>query len=134
MLIYQNRFMLPVAMQQPEFFAQWMGLFASILGVEVPDSADLPVSEWPSRPVWKAKKWTLHILRTVSERYGTKVNTERKFHAFSDHYASVWAAPVLQGILQSLMTWVAKKYLPPKVLALHLKYLDAACVLLQFLP
>jgi hypothetical protein len=64
--------------------------------------------------------------------YGTKANTERKFHAFSDHFAAVWAVPVLQGLLSSLQTWVAGHYMPPKVLALHLKYLDAACVLRVF--
>ncbi len=60
-------------------------------------------------------------------RYGTKANTEKKFRAFSEHYAATWAVPVLQGLLASLQTWVGGVYMPPKVLALHLKYLDAAC-------
>lgn len=117
---------MPVVLSEHELFAQWMGLFNSILMVQVNNPLDMDKSDWPERPVWKAKKWVCHILRTMAERYGTVTNVEAKYQSFAVYYEETWAKAVLNVLLTSIQTWVGGTYMPPKVLALHLKYLDAA--------
>ena len=50
-------------------FSQWMEICRQILDRPEPDSSHIDEDERPELSGWKAKKWSLHIMVRMFERY-----------------------------------------------------------------
>lgn len=52
-----------------EAFTQWMEICVQIISRDAPDSSHVDEDYRPELPWWKAKKWALHIVVRMFERY-----------------------------------------------------------------
>ena len=62
------QFQLPAFIQDEAVFQQWMQSLHHMIVLHVEPLADDDPSEWPNRPVWKAKKWACQILYKLFDR------------------------------------------------------------------
>ncbi|XP_071505004.1 LOW QUALITY PROTEIN: importin-7-like [Diadema antillarum] len=118
---------LPQDLVNKEVFTQWMGLIQAILEQPIPESSlEIDIDERPELPWWKAKKWALHILSRVFERYGSPGNVTKEYVKFSDWYLKTFSVSVLTNVLRILEQYRLKSYVAPRVLQLALNYLNTA--------
>jgi len=82
------------------------------------DEEDLAKLPW-----WKAKKWALHILCRVFERYGTPGSITKEYEQFSEYYCKHFAVNVTQILLKVLDQYRRKVFVAPRVLQQTLNYL-----------
>lgn len=64
-----TQFSLPLELITKEMFSQWMEICRQIADSPVPDCSHLEDDEKPEFPWWKTKKWALHIMVRMFERY-----------------------------------------------------------------
>ncbi|XP_030844944.1 importin-7 isoform X2 [Strongylocentrotus purpuratus] len=118
---------LPQDLVSREVFTQWMGLITAILEQPIPPSSlEVDIDDRPELPWWKAKKWSLHILSRVFERYGSPGNVTKEYVKFSDWYLKSFSVSVLTNVLRILEQYRQKNYLAPRVMQLALNYLNTA--------
>lgn len=118
---------LPQDLVNKEVFTQWMGLITAILEQPIPPSTlEVDVDDRPELPWWKAKKWSLHILSRVFERYGSPGNVTKEYVKFSDWYLKSFSVTVLTNVLRILEQYRQKAYVTPRVQQLSLNYINTA--------
>ncbi|XP_071104621.1 importin-7-like [Haliotis cracherodii] len=116
---------LPQATVSKEVFTQWMEVFRQIVDRQVPqetnqiDEDDRPELAW-----WKVKKWAVHILARIFERYGSPGNVTREYQQFAEWYLKSFSAGILQVLLKMLDQYRQKIYVAPRVLQQTLNYIN----------
>ncbi|EDO49266.1 predicted protein [Nematostella vectensis] len=115
---------LPLEIINEENFRQWMTIFQSVVDRPVPAAALEPdEDERPRLPWWKAKKWALHVLQRVFERYATPGSVTKEYNHFADHYCKTYSASTTQILLKVLDQYRRKVYVAPRVLQQTINYL-----------
>ena len=69
-----TQYILPLELIPKETFVQWMEILKTVVEQEIPADAvteDIDDEDKPSLIWWKQKKWALHILTRLFERYGS---------------------------------------------------------------
>nr|XP_054761682.1 importin-7-like [Lytechinus pictus] len=118
---------LPQDVVTREIFTQWMDIITAILEHPIPASTlEVDVDDRPELPWWKAKKWSLHILSRVFERYGSPGNVTKEYVKFSDWYLKKFTVSILTNVLRILEQYRLKNYVAPRVMQLALNYLNTA--------
>ena len=65
-----TQYHLPTDLLGTEQFTQWMEVIRQIVDRTVPEQTlQVDEEERPDLPWWKAKKWALHILARIFERF-----------------------------------------------------------------
>lgn len=82
--------------------------------------------ERPDLPWWKAKKWALHILYRMFERYGSPGNVTKEYNEFAEWYLQTFSSGVLEVLLRLLDAYRAGNWQPPRVLQQTLNYVNQA--------
>ncbi|KFO18721.1 Importin-7 [Fukomys damarensis] len=80
---------------QKQIFKIFYALVQETLQVEEDDRPELP---W-----WKCKKWALHILARLFERYGSPGNVSKEYNEFAEVFLKAFAVGVQQGIIQDVI-------------------------------
>uniref|UniRef100_A0A6Q2YGY5 Importin N-terminal domain-containing protein n=1 Tax=Esox lucius TaxID=8010 RepID=A0A6Q2YGY5_ESOLU len=80
--------------------------------------------ERPELPWWKCKKWALHILARLFERYGSPGNTTKEYTEFADLFLKGYAVGAQQVLLKVLYQYKEKQYVAPRVLQQTLNYIN----------
>ena len=110
-----------------EVFTQWMECFRLIMERPVPPSVDeIDIEERANSPYWKCKKWALHILTRVFDRYGSPGNVQKEYKEFADWYIKTFSNGIINVLLKILEQQGNKIYVAPRVIQQTLNYFNTA--------
>lgn len=110
-----------------EVFAQWMEIFRQVAERPVPEhTLTLDEDERADTPWWKCKKWALHILSRIFERYGSPGGVVSDYEEFARWYLKTFSAGILDVLLATLAQYRAGHYISPRVMQQALNYLTQA--------
>uniref|UniRef100_A0A7N4UY39 Importin 8 n=1 Tax=Sarcophilus harrisii TaxID=9305 RepID=A0A7N4UY39_SARHA len=87
------------------------------------DEDDRPELVW-----WKCKKWALHIVARLFERYGSPGNVTKEYFEFSEFFLKTYAVGIQQVLLKILNQYRQKEYVAPRVLQQTLNYLNQGII------
>jgi len=65
---------------------------------------------------WKEKKWALHILTRIFERYGSPGNVSAEYKDFSEWFLKTFSQAILSSILKVLDAYRRGVYVSPRVM------------------
>ncbi|KAI5729822.1 hypothetical protein M8J76_006961 [Diaphorina citri] len=120
-----TQYTLPVISR--EVFAQWMEIFRQVAERPVPEhTLTLDEDERADTPWWKCKKWALHILSRIFERYGSPGGVVSDYEEFARWYLKTFSAGILDVLLATLAQYRAGHYISPRVMQQALNYLTQA--------
>lgn len=118
------QYVLPMELVSSESFGKWMHIFQTVVSRDVPQEAmEGDEEELAKLPWWKAKKWALHILCRVFERYGTPGSITKEYEEFSEYYCKQFAVSVTQIVLKVLDQYRRKLFVAPRILQQSINYL-----------
>lgn len=122
------QYSLPLAILTKEVFSQWMTLIIEIAKRDVPETAqkDVDPEDRPNLIWWKCKKWSLHLMARIFERYGSPNNVNKEYKSFADWYINTFSFVVIQTIIKILEQYALGNYVSPRVLQQALNYLNTA--------
>lgn len=122
------QYSLPMAILPRDVFSQWMSLIIEIAKRDVPESAQegIEPEERPHLIWWKCKKWSLHLLARIFERYGSPNNVNKEYKSFAEWYITTFSLPVIQTIIKILEQYALGHYVSPRVMQQALNYLNTA--------
>ena len=67
----------------------------------VPESTNtVEFEERPGIIWWKEKKWAMHILTRIFDRYGSPGNTQPEYKQFSEFYIKTFSEGIFKSIFQ----------------------------------
>uniref|UniRef100_A0AAQ5Z8K7 Importin N-terminal domain-containing protein n=1 Tax=Amphiprion ocellaris TaxID=80972 RepID=A0AAQ5Z8K7_AMPOC len=88
------------------------------------ETMQIDEDERPELPWWKCKKWALHILARLFERYGSPGNTTKEYAEFAELFLKEYAVAAQQVLLKVLYQYKEKQYVAPRVLQQTLNYIN----------
>lgn len=104
-----------------------MEICVQIISRDAPDSSHVDEDYRPELPWWKAKKWALHIVVRMFERYGSPGNVVNKeYQEFAEWYLPTFTTGILGALLKVLDQYRNKIYVSTRVLTEVLNYLKTA--------
>ncbi|XP_014261678.1 importin-7 isoform X2 [Cimex lectularius] len=122
-----TQYVLPLNLITREMFAQWMEILRQIIDRPVPEQTLLiDEDERPDLPWWKCKKWALHIIHRMFERYGCPGSVEKEYKEFAEWFLKTFSCGILEVLLKILAQYTRKIYIPPRVVQLSLNYITLA--------
>uniref|UniRef100_UPI00398F7D15 importin-8 isoform X3 n=1 Tax=Pristiophorus japonicus TaxID=55135 RepID=UPI00398F7D15 len=119
------QYALPLQLINKQTMTQWMEIFRTIIDRDVPpetlqvDEDDRPELVW-----WKCKKWALHLVTRLFERYGSPGNVTKEYTEFSEFFFKTYAVGIQQVLLKLVDQHRQKQYVAPRVLQQVLNYLN----------
>ena len=119
------QYILPLELLNNEFFTKWMEAFNTIMMSEIPASvAEIEEEERPAVIWWKEKKWVLHILTRLFERYGSPGNVLAEYKTFSEWYIKTFSNGIMNSIMKLLESYSNNVYISPRVMQQALNYVN----------
>ncbi|XP_041366189.1 importin-7-like [Gigantopelta aegis] len=116
---------LPQDTLKREAFTQWMEVFRIIMDRPVPEETlQVDENDRPELPWWKVKKWAVHILARIFERYGSPGTVTKEYQQFAEWYLKSFSAGILQVLLKLLDEYRQHIYIAPRVLQQALNYIN----------
>jgi len=120
-----TQFVLPLEIISKDFFIQWMELLNTVLLSAIPDEVDTIESEERSAVIWwKEKKWVMHILTRIFERYGSPGNVLAEYKDFSEWFIKTFSNGIIGTILKVIESYRRGIYVSPRVMQQCLNYLN----------
>lgn len=122
------QYSLPLAIITNDIFSQWMKLILTIAQRDIPDAVQVDVDpeDRPDLIWWKCKKWALHLLSRIFERYGSPNNVQKEYKKFAEWYIVKFSPEVLGTISKILDQYALNHYVSPRVMQQTLNYLNTA--------
>lgn len=122
------QYSLPMAIITKDVFEQWMNVIIEIAKRDVPDQVqkDVAIEDRPDLVWWKCKKWSLHLMARIFERYGSPNSVNKEYKTFAEWYIQRFSVPVIQTLLRILEQYALGHYVSPRVLQQALNYLNTA--------
>uniref|UniRef100_A0A672RSG9 Importin N-terminal domain-containing protein n=1 Tax=Sinocyclocheilus grahami TaxID=75366 RepID=A0A672RSG9_SINGR len=116
---------LPLELINRQILTEWMEILKTVVDRDVPPEAlQVDEDERPELPWWKCKKWALHILARLFERYGSPGNTTKEYTEFAELFLKGYAVAAQQVLLKVLYQYKEKQYVAPRVLQQTLNYIN----------
>ncbi|XP_061173648.1 importin-7-like [Saccostrea echinata] len=116
---------LPLEVLTREVFTQWMEAVRQIVDRPVPEQTNqIDVEDRPELAWWKVKKWAVHILARVFERYGSPGNVTKEYNQFAEWYLKAFSGGIIQVLFKVLDQYRQKAYVAPRVLQQSINYLN----------
>lgn len=122
------QYSLPMTILTREVFEPWMNIIIEIAKRDVPESVQANVDP-ESRPDliwWKCKKWSLHLMARIFERYGSPNSVSKEYKSFAEWYIQRFSVPVIQTLLRILEQYAIGQFVTKRVLQQALNYLNTA--------
>ncbi|PSN35756.1 Importin-7 [Blattella germanica] len=117
-----TQYSLPLDLISREVFSQWMEIVRAVADRPVPEQTNaMDEEDRIDLPWWKCKKWALHILHRMFERYGSPGNVTKEYKEFAEWYLKTFSAGILEVLLKILdhvshaFSW---KFLKPHMFAI----------------
>ncbi|KAJ7539565.1 hypothetical protein O6H91_11G100300 [Diphasiastrum complanatum] len=115
---------IPKLLHDPNVFMAWMLCFHNLLERPVPlEGQPTDVEQRKMWGWWKVKKWTLHIINRLYNRFGDPKVSKPENKAFAQMFQKQFAGKFLQSYLTLLGIIREGGYLPDRVINLALQYL-----------
>ncbi|KAL4717791.1 hypothetical protein ACJJTC_000940 [Scirpophaga incertulas] len=119
------KFILPLDLITKEVFTKWMEVLRAVMEQPIPESTlHVDEDERVELPWWKCKKWAVHTLYRLFERYGSPVNAREEYVQFAEWYLTTFTGGILEVLLRILDQYRNKVYISPRVLQQTLSYVD----------
>uniref|UniRef100_A0A8C1K5T1 Importin 7 n=1 Tax=Cyprinus carpio TaxID=7962 RepID=A0A8C1K5T1_CYPCA len=116
---------LPLELINRQNLTEWMEILKTVVDRDVPpETLQVDEDERPELPWWKCKKWALHILARLFERYGSPGNTTKEYTEFAELFLKGYAVAAQQVLLKVLYQYKEKQYVAPRVLQQTLNYIN----------
>ncbi|XP_011502496.1 PREDICTED: importin-7 isoform X2 [Ceratosolen solmsi marchali] len=122
-----TQYTLPLDLISKEIFSQWMDIVRQVADRPVPpetNNPDLDDDERAELAWWKCKKWALHILQRMFERYGSPGSVYSDYKDFSEWYLHTFSGGILEVLLKVLDQYRRKIYISPRVLQQSINYIN----------
>ncbi|XP_012261739.1 importin-7 [Athalia rosae] len=122
-----TQYSLPLDLISKEVFSQWMDVVRQVADRPVPledEHLELFDDERAELPWWKCKKWALHILHRMFERYGSPGNVTKEYQEFSEWYLQTFSGGILEVLLKILDQYRRKVWVSPRVLQQSINYIN----------
>ncbi|XP_019855725.1 PREDICTED: importin-7-like [Amphimedon queenslandica] len=123
-------YQLPFQLIDESTLPGWMIVIQTIIDRPVPqeyekeDEEERHETEW-----WKCKKWCLHILCSLFERFGSPGNVEASYNTFADYYMKTFNCSTT-GVINTLLKQLEKHrtgvFLTARLKQLIFNYLNEA--------
>ncbi|XP_014206399.1 importin-7 [Copidosoma floridanum] len=126
-----TQYTLPLDLISKSTFSEWMNIVRQVADRGVPaetNNINLDDDERADLPWWKCKKWALHILQRIFERYGSPGSVNKDYKEFSEWYLQTFSAGILEVLLKILDQYRRKIYVSPRVLQLSINYIDQGVI------
>ncbi|CAK8692133.1 unnamed protein product [Clavelina lepadiformis] len=121
------QYSLPMELLNQETLDEWMKILRYVIESSVPeDTLQVDELERPDLPWWKCKKWAMHFLARVFERYGSPGSVTKEYNDFAEFFLKRYAVGILQVIFKILEGYHNNVYVAPRVLQQALHFLDQA--------
>ncbi|XP_048004501.1 importin-7 [Leguminivora glycinivorella] len=119
------KYILPLELITKEVFTKWMEVLRKVMEQPVPEhTLQVDEDERLELPWWKCKKWAVHTLYRLFERYGSPVNTRKEYVQFAEWYLTTFTGGILDVLLRVLDQYRNKVYVSPRVLQQTISYID----------
>lgn len=116
---------LPLELINRQNLTEWMEILKRVVDRDVPpETMQVDEDERTELPWWKCKKWALHILARLFERYGSPGNTTKEYAEFAELFLKEYAVPAQQVLMKVLYQYKEKQYVAPRVLQQTLNYIN----------
>uniref|UniRef100_A0A673NCL3 Importin-8-like n=1 Tax=Sinocyclocheilus rhinocerous TaxID=307959 RepID=A0A673NCL3_9TELE len=118
------QYSLPLQLISNTVMTYWMEILRTAVDRDVPaetleaDEDDRPELIW-----WKCKKWALHIITRMFERYGSPGNVTKEYVEFADFFLKTYAVGIQQVLLKVIEQHRQRQYVSPRVLQQALSYM-----------
>ncbi|XP_038174774.1 importin-8 isoform X2 [Arvicola amphibius] len=123
------QYALPLQLVTHQTMTTWMEIFRTIIDRTVPpETLQIEEDDRPELVWWKCKKWALHIVARLFERYGSPGNVTKEYFEFSEFFLKTYAVGIQQVLLKILDQYRQKEYVAPRVLQQALHYLNQGVV------
>ncbi|KAK2101774.1 Importin-8 [Saguinus oedipus] len=120
---------LPLQLVNNQTMTTWMEIFRTIIDRTVPpETLQIDEDDRPELAWWKCKKWALHIVARLFERYGSPGNVTKEYFEFSEFFLKTYAVGIQQVLLKILDQYRQKEYVSPRVLQQAFNYLNQGVV------
>lgn len=122
-----TQYTLPLDLISKEVFSQWMDIMRQVADRPVPPEANNPALDDDERVEltwWKCKKWALHILHRMFERYGSPGNVAKEYKEFSEWYLETFSGGILEVLLKILDQYRRKIFVSPRVVQQSINYIN----------
>ncbi|KAJ8402449.1 hypothetical protein AAFF_G00369380 [Aldrovandia affinis] len=119
------QYSLPLQLVNNTVLTQWMEILRAVVDRDVPpETLEVDEDDRPELVWWKCKKWALHILTRLFERYGSPGNVTKEYSEFADFFLKTYAVGIQQVLLKVVHQHRQKQYITPHVLQDALNYLN----------
>lgn len=123
------QYALPLQLVNNQTMTTWMEIFRTIIDRTVPpETLQIDEDDRPELVWWKCKKWALHIVARLFERYGSPGNVTKEYFEFSEFFLKTYAVGIQQVLLKILDQYRQKEYVAPRVLQQAFNYLNQGVV------
>ncbi|XP_052031302.1 importin-8 isoform X2 [Apodemus sylvaticus] len=123
------QYALPLQLVNHQTMTTWMEIFRTIIDRTVPpETLQIDEDDRPELVWWKCKKWALHIVARLFERYGSPGNVTKEYFEFSEFFLKTYAVGIQQVLLKILEQYRQKEYIAPRVLQQAFNYLNQGVV------
>ncbi|PNF26978.1 Importin-7, partial [Cryptotermes secundus] len=120
-----TQYSLPLDLISREVFSQWMEIVRAVADRPVPEQTNaVDEEDRVDLPWWKCKKWALHILHRMFERYGSPGNVTKEYKEFAEWYLKTFSAGILEVLLKILDQYRRKIYVSPRVIQQTVNYIN----------
>jgi len=122
-----TQYVLPLDLITKEVFGQWMEVLRLITEADVPaHTLQVDEEERPQLIWWKRKKWALHTLTRLFERYGSPGSVTKEYKEFSEWFLKTFSGGILAAMLKNLDQYRQQVYVSPRVMQQALNYINTA--------
>uniref|UniRef100_A0A668AMM7 Importin 8 n=1 Tax=Myripristis murdjan TaxID=586833 RepID=A0A668AMM7_9TELE len=119
------QYSLPLQLINNTVMTQWMEILRAVMDRDVPpETLEVDEDDRPELVWWKCKKWALHIITRLFERYGSPGNVTKEYFEFADFFLKTYAVGIQQVLLKVVDQHRQKQYVTPHVLQQSLNYLN----------
>ncbi|XP_048863861.1 importin-8 isoform X2 [Brienomyrus brachyistius] len=119
------QYSLPLNLVNNTVLTQWMEVLRAILDRDIPpETLEVDEDDRPELVWWKCKKWALHIINRLFERYGSPGNVTKEYFEFADFFLRTYAVGIQQVLLKVVDQHRHRQYVSPHVLQQALNYLN----------
>ncbi|XP_062851040.1 importin-8 isoform X1 [Trichomycterus rosablanca] len=118
------QYSLPLQLLNNTVMTQWMEILRAVVDRDVPpETLEVDEDDRPELVWWKCKKWALHIITRMFERYGSPGNVTKEYFEFADFFLKTYSVGIQQVLLKVIDQHRQKQYVSPRVLQQALNYL-----------
>uniref|UniRef100_H2ZR06 Importin N-terminal domain-containing protein n=1 Tax=Ciona savignyi TaxID=51511 RepID=H2ZR06_CIOSA len=121
------QYSLPMELFNEKILDEWVHIMRVIIETPPPpETSEVDELERCELPWWKSKKWAVHFLARVFERYGSPGSVSKEYNEFSEFFLKRYTVSILQVLLKIFDAYRNKEYVSPRVLQQALHFLDQA--------